>query len=151
MGEVEEGVGGDIVGPVLVAGDDDARHLAVERVLPGFRVALHVGPVEPLDDHLGDRTADPEPDGRADDQDVACLDVPEDSGPFVPFAHIGLSPEEDVVVHHADGLGLHPEIPEQSCRLVDQRLRIGYPGGFFQGAVEKQRLECHGVGWCVGV
>ena len=147
VAEVLEGVQdvhGAVLHAVLVAGHQAAADPAVERVLAGVVQQVGVA-VEPFD-HLGaDRRLLPEPDRRAQHQDVGALHLLEDGGPVVPLpavlGHVGPHAGGDLVVdgpHHIDRDALPPH---DLHRDVGQALRVRDLRRPFQGAVDEQRPQ----------
>jgi len=127
MLEGVEDVHGAVLGAVFVPRDHAAADPAVVGVLAPV-VQLGRVAVEALDDPGAHRALLPEPDGRADEQDVGIHHALEQVGPPVGLepvlAHVGVDARRQVVVHGAhdldgDAVALHdPDGP------VEQALRV---------------------------
>ena len=142
--QVEQGRLGRRVRAVLVPGHDHAADLVVERVLAGL-VAVVVRAVEAFDHHLRDRAPHPEPDRRADADDVGREHLLEDARPLVALALVGADAEPHRVVGDAHDLGLDVHRVPPVLDLAHQRFGVGHLRGVLQRAVQHHGLEARHV------
>ncbi len=117
----------DVVGAVLVPGDQDARDPVV-----GDRAALVVGlpehGVHAFQDPLGDGRGPPEPGRRRDDQDLRGEQLLVHARPVVPVAHVGRDPRFQVQVDGPYDVHLRPVAFERRDDRGGEDLGVGRLG-----------------------
>src|ERR1700685_3366699 len=110
-----------LMGAVLVADNNRQRHLAIRRHAT-FGIGLVEEGVHALQDALGDTRRLPEPDWRADHQDVGVQHALAQHRPRIVFAFVRRDPRLDVVVDGADDLALGAMGFERVEQLLQQHV-----------------------------
>ncbi len=140
MGERVKNSHRAVLDPVLIARDDRACGLVVENIL-AFVVHLARMRVKTLDDLAALRRNLPEPDRRADNEEICIQNSFADARPCVGLeamlGHVRIDARRNVVIDHAKGLHGHPGTSHDFPNHIHQRVGVAFLRAWRKRAIQE--------------